>query len=99
MSRPDTMLDAVDSQLGGWDATVDNNNDKLRDLLFNNPYPMPLVHIAIADSGSIDISTLAASDYKWCKVCVVDAATPATNGHEAISNGTDWKYVKTMTTV
>ena len=99
MGRPDTTLQSVDSQLAGWDAVVDDNLDKVRELTFLKPYPMPLAHKTVADSGSVALSTYAASDYKWCQVLIVDAATPATNGYIAFSDGTNWKYVKTMTNV
>ena len=97
MARPDTTLLAIDSQAGDWDATVDQNTDKIELFCFQEPYPMPLVHNSVADSGSSALSGFAAGSYKWCVCLLVDAATPATDGYMIYSDGTNWRYQRTDT--
>lgn len=99
MARPDTTFDNVDSQQAGWDATVDDNKDKMRQLLFLNPYPMPIFHRAAPDSASALLSDFAAADHKWCVGLLVDPVTAATNGYQIFSDGTDWRYTKSNTVV
>lgn len=99
MARPATTLLSINNQAGGWDQTVDDNNDTLRSLLFTGPFPIFLVHRATANEGSTLLSTLAAADYKWCYAHVVDPATVATNGYLIFSDGTNWRYSKSNNTV
>lgn len=99
MPRPSTTLTPISSQVAGWDEVVDDNNDSLRENLFLAPYPLPLVHKTTEDSESSPLSNFAASNYKWCMALVVDATTPATNGHLIYSDGTNWLYSRSGNTV
>lgn len=99
MARPTTTLAAINSLLGNWDQTVDDNNDTLRTLLFTEPFPMVTVHSAAASEGSVPLSNFAATSFAFCTAMLVDAATPATNGYLIYSDGTNWKYQRTDTNV
>jgi len=99
MARPDTSLTLIDDQQAGWNQTVDDMLAKVRDLGFINPSPEPLAHRTTPDSGSVLLSTLDPADYKWCRVLIVDPASPSTNGYYAFSNGTNWIYTKSNANV
>ena len=104
MPRPATLLDALNSQVGNWDQTVDDNNDTLRSLLFIGPYPMITVHRSAASEGSVPLFGFPSPGFDpalfaFCTVMVVDALNSATNGHMIYSDGTDWRYQRTHTIV
>ena len=99
MPRPILDITNVDPSVRGWDAIIAQDFANVKAAYESVPLPHCLVYKTTPLAGAVDIATLAAADYYGCTVYVTDAATVATNGHLAYSDGSTWKYVKSEAAV
>lgn len=99
MATPSLSLLAVTPQSRNWDAAITTNFQRVKEICFEKPRPLPLVYRSTPLTGATLLSDYPAADYLGCQAYCTDADTPATNGYVIVSNGTVWQYERTGTTV